>query len=239
MRKLVFTAALSALVFPAHLHAQPVIQIPGQVADAAKPRHPRGDGAPRHVGKHLFISPSGEPFRGRNALSAWFAQADADHDGAISAAEFQADAERVFKLYDTNHDGVIDGFEIQAYERDVAPEITEFAVGGPMPGPGGDWGGGGRHHGGHGRHREGGQDLGLQTASAGMQAAGATGAARFSLLNEPEPLLAADENVDGKVSRAEWMRATARRFAKLDKTHAGKLTLDTLEPPRDKKGADE
>lgn len=239
MRKLVFTAALSALVFPAHLHAQPVIQIPGQVADAAKPQHPHGDGAPRHRHKHLFISPSGEPFRGRNAFSAWFAQADADHDGAISAAEFQADAERVFKLYDTNHDGVIDGFEIQAYERDVAPEITEFAVGGPMPGPGGDWGGGGgRRHGGGRHRREAGQDLGLQTASEGIQAAGATGAARFSLLNEPEPLLAADENVDGKVSHAEWLRATARRFAKLDKTHAGKLTLDTLQPPKEKDGGE-
>jgi hypothetical protein len=236
MRKLVFAAALSAFVLPAHVHAQPVLQTPPQ-ADAPRPDYARGDSGSRRMRKHLFISPSGEPFRGRNGFSAWFAQADADNDGAISAAEFQADAERAFKLYDTNGDGVIDGFEIQAYERDVAPEITEFAVGGPMPGDGGGWDGG--RHGG-GRHGRRGQGLGTPGADGGgdVQAAGATGAARYALLNEPEPLTAADENVDGKITRAEWMHATARRFAKLDKTHAGKLTLDTLQPPKDKTGGD-
>lgn len=232
MRKLVFAAVLSAFALPAHVHAQPVLQIP-QADASPKPEHARGDG-PGRMRKHLFISPCGEPFRGRNGFSAWFAQADADHDGAISAAEFQADAERAFKLWDTNGDGVIDGFEIQAYERDVAPEITEFAIGGPMPGAGGDWGGGGHRHSG-GRRRGGGQNLDPPGAGSDVQAAGATGAARFSLLNEPEPLTAADENLDGKITRAEWLHATVRRFARLDKTHAGKLTLETLQP-KEKRG---
>jgi hypothetical protein len=159
--------------------------------------------------RQLFISPSGEPFRTGDGLAAWFTQADADRDGAITAAEFEADAWRAFRLYDADGDGVIGGLEIQAYERDRAPEISEFNFGGE---------GSGRRDGRRGRPSRGGP----------RHAAGSTGAARFSLLNEPEPLLAADTDIDGKVSRNEWSRATARRFARLDRDHAGRLTLTTL-----------
>lgn len=58
--------------------------------------------------------------------------------------------------------------------------------------------------------------------------AGREGAARYSLINEPEPVANADENVDGRVSREEWLHATARRFAALDKAKTGRLTLDGL-----------
>jgi hypothetical protein len=41
----------------------------------------------------------------------------------------------------------------------------------------------------------------------------------------------ADEDVDGRVSLAEWTHAAARRFAMLDKDKSGKLTMDKLRPP--------
>ena len=234
MRKLVVVATLAALALPAHVHAQstatpapPPIQTPGQSEPDVPAPQPS-----RHAHRlHLFISPSGEPFRGRDGFDAWFAQADANHDGVITAAEFQADAEHAFKLYDANHDGVIDGFELQAYERDMVPEITEFAFGAQGPGGGSDEGRG-HHHNGASRHGGGNMDFDQTNERAqDVKGAGPAGASRFSLLNEPEPLLAADANVDGKITHAEWMTATARRFGQLDKDHTGQLTADKLRTP--------
>lgn len=224
MRKLLLlAAAFTVVALPAHSQPFP---------DPLPRRDPPPDTG-RRPHRHLFISPSGEPFRGPDGFSAWFAQADADHDGAISRAEFQADAERAFKLYDTDGDGVIGGLEIQAYERQGVPEISEFAFGGEEDG------GRGRRRGPRGGGRQGPRRGGdadrpdgqPSDAASAFRGAGASGAARFSLLNEPEPLLAADDDVDGKVTRAEWARATARRFARLDRTLAGHLTVAALRAP--------
>jgi hypothetical protein len=198
--------------------------------------------------RRLFISPSGEPFRGPDGLAAWFARADADHDGAITPAEFQADAFAFFRVLDANHDGVVDGFEIQAYEHDIAPEITanDFdrgpgqapaAGGGGRGGGGGGMGGGGRRGGGGmgggggrgGGGRGGGGMRGGQGGGGGAPAgAGREGAARYSLINEPEPVAIADENLDSRVTLEEWRHATARRFTALDHAKTGRLTLDGL-----------
>lgn len=192
----------------------------------------------------LFISPSGEPFRGKDGLGRWFAQADTNHDGAITLEEFRADALHSFKVLDTNGDGVIDGFEVQAYERNIVPEIGVMAFdegpepgqrrtrgggnprgeggAGPVGGPGAGGGMGGSRSG-----RDPAQMLADQ-ANQPIKGAGREGAARFSLLNEPEPILAADTDLDGKVTLAEWMARTDRRFAKLDHLKNGRLTLQSL-----------
>lgn len=158
---------------------------------------PPGGMGPR---RGVFISPSGEPFRGGDGLKAWFQGADADHDGTLTAEEFQADALRFFKVVDANHDGVIDGFEVSAYERTIAPEIAMLEF---------ERLGAGRGRRGRGR------------------AAGPAG--RIALINEPEPVAGADENVDSKITLQEWKHATARRFAILDKARTGRLTLEALE----------
>lgn len=236
MRKLVVVATLAALALPAHVHAQSASAPAAAPAPTQLWQPDPTPAPPKHPHRlHLFISPSGEPFRGRDGFDAWFAQADANHDGVITAAEFQADAEHAFKLYDANHDGVIDGFELQAYERDMVPEITEFAFGAQGPGAGSDEGRG-HHHNGASRHGGGNMDFDQTNERAqDVKGAGSAGASRFSLLNEPEPLLAADANVDGKITHAEWMTATARRFGQLDKDHTGQLTADKLRAPLQKK----
>ncbi|RAK59156.1 hypothetical protein DJ021_04750 [Phenylobacterium hankyongense] len=212
---------------------------------------PPGEGQPPHA--QLFISPSGEPFRGHDGFNAWLYNADTDHDGAVSAAEFRADALRFFKELDANGDGKIDGFEAQAYEHDVVPEITRFsfddapsAAGARQPSSSGDKGGGGGGRGrgggrggmggggmgGRGGGGAGGAGGGGQDASPAPIGAGHEGAARYSLINEPEPVSAADADVDGKVTLDEWMRATDRRFSLLDHDKTGRLTRESLRPPR-------
>ena len=57
-----------------------------------------------------------------------------------------------------------------------------------------------------------------------------TGAGRFSLLNEPQPLRAADADMDFKVTREEWARAALDRFTRLDANKDGSLTLAEMEP---------
>ncbi len=179
----------------------------------------------------LFISPSGEPFRGENGLAAWFAGADANHDGAIDEAEFTADALRFFKTLDANHDDKLDGFELQAYEREIVPELAQQDNEQGQPGEGRrGFGGGGRGGGGRG----GAEGSSIPGAPVIAPGAGREGAARYALLNEAQPVANADEDVDGKVSLAEWKRATARRFAHLDKAKTGKLILSDLILPKDK-----
>ena len=214
-------------------------------ACASEPSHreqlrslrPRADGeALKPV--RLFISPSGEPFRGEDGLGSWVKQVDADHDGGVTLAEFRADAARYFRTLDTNGDGVIDGFELQHYEHDVAPEVTVLNFdAGPRAGrapDGGRRGGGGGRRGGGGRGARGG-GLGSEASAVPQDtrapSAGLEGAARYGLINEPEPIAAADADLDGKVTLAEWMAITDRRFAKLDRQKTGRLTRESLLHP--------
>lgn len=179
---------------------------------------------------NVFLSPSGEPFRGGRdepyVAGVWFARADADHDGRLTPAEFRADALRFFRVLDVDHDGVIDGFEVQAYEQTVAPEIQP-RIGGLRGGEGTDEtlfsdrdrgaGRGGRRGGGAARP---------QRQYAGDRRP--EGASLFGVLNEPEPVTAADADLDGRVTLAEWTARTDRRFALLDTAGRGYLTLAGL-----------
>lgn len=204
----------------------------------------RGPGAHRPHGG-LFLSPMGEPFRSEDPaadnVGAWFAQADADHDGALTLAEMQADAARFYATLDVNHDGEIDPEELARYENQVAPEVQ---VGMQMHdrggfGRGGGWGGGGGHrggggaHGGYGHERpgggEGGEGEGHRGPNGGFEE-GLEGAGRYSFINVPEPVISADADLNRGVSRAEFVAAAGRRFVALDTNHDGRLTRDELPP---------
>jgi hypothetical protein len=172
----------------------------------------------------------GEPFRPNghddDTLADWFRQADRNHDGQLTLEEMQEDAERFFAILDGNHDGEIDPDEITHYESAIAPEISgnpHFEMAGvDQVSPDGDHrGGGGHHHG--GGHRGGG---GFRSNNGDESD---RGAARFGLLDLPEPVASADTNFNRGVSLAEFRDAAGQRFLALDLDHHGYLTLAGLE----------
>lgn len=185
--------------------------------------------APPPVTHHwgsLFISPMGEPFRterGGDALALWFAQADRNHDGYLTLDEMLADAERFFATLDTNHDGEIDPDEITHYEDVIAPEIRsspriEFA----------STDDGGQSTGGRGHHGRGKGDGNKQWREP-REGETHEGAARFGLLDLPEPVASADADFDRGVSLQEFRQAATQRFAALDLDHRGRISLAELE----------
>ena len=186
-----------------------------------------------------FISPMGEPFRARttsdNTLALWFNQADRNHDGLLTSDELQADAERFFGMLDTDHDGEIGPEELMNYEYEVAPEIqvnsrwrrsrgqtaaeAEVKAGADRPA-------------GNGRRR-GGRLEGYDPNDP------IQGAARYSLLNIPQPVAAADADLSRGITLNEFRQAANYRFRLLDGTHQGRLTLPELQalvPVRPKDG---
>src|SRR5581483_9366636 len=172
----------------------------------------------RPAAAHLFLSPSGEPFRqgpsDPDPMKAWFDQVDAAHKGYIDRAAFRADAVRFFKKLDENGDGVIDGFEVADYEAKIVPELGEWAEG-RFPGEFGQAGqkkAGGRERGGDGGHRgHGPQQRGIE-----------------QLIDEPEPVSGADFALDSHITAQEWLRATDQRFEILDQNKDGRVTPDEL-----------
>lgn len=189
-----------------------------------------GDAEGLHQGVvNLFISPSGKPFRGAPdqpyPVGVWFAAANLAHDGKLTPEEFRKDAEAFFHELDANHDGIVDGFEIQAYEQKIVPEILP-RVEGLAAGEGMDLSLG------KGRPRDAGPEIGATRGGrGGPPRAGdqrPQGAGLFGLLNEPEPVAAADADFDGRVSLSEFLAAADRRFAALDAKHLGYLTLADL-----------
>jgi Ca2+-binding EF-hand superfamily protein len=176
-------------------------------------------GGPRRPREQLFISPSGKPFRAPMGqpypVAAWFAEADANHDGKITREEFRADAEAYFKVLDTNGDGEISMPEVTRWEEVLVPEIARDASG-----LGGGFGGGGRR-GAPSRNE-------LDTRRQG--------AAVYSLVNEPHPIRGADSDFSLGVSREEWRAGADRRFDLLDANHDGAITFDELKPTPAQRG---
>jgi Ca2+-binding EF-hand superfamily protein len=171
----------------------------------------------------------GEPIRARapneDTLARWFNQVDRNRDGLLTPDEFVADAERYFDLLDANHDGQIDPDELVHYEWTIAPEIQvnsrlrrARAPGEAPPKAEAENSGESARAGREARDRNRSQkDGGLQ------------GAARYALLNMPEPVAAADADFNRSITLPEFRQAARDRFALLDKQRQGRLTLTGLE----------
>jgi len=164
-----------------------------------------------------FISPMGEPFRARSsvddALARWFVQADRDHDGVLTADEMQADASRFFARLDSDENGDIDPEELIHYEWEVAPEIQ---VNSRLRRPRGA------------QHRASDDEQEHRLVTIAGIDGSLQGAARYALLNIPEPVAAADANLDRSITLGEFRQAGIERFQLLDASHSGRLSLQAL-----------
>jgi len=184
---------------------------PTDAADMPPPPPPGADGPPppRAPRQQLFIAPSGAPFhgdpRGPSPKEAWFAQADANHDGRLDAQEFTSDFVAFDATLDSNHDGVIDAGEIAAYDASI-PELHAQPFGG--------------------HHREGHPDG--PPPGAGQFTPPPPGLARFALLPDADPVAAMDAAHAGRITRDDVAAAAQARFAALDTAHRGYLTLKDL-----------
>jgi hypothetical protein len=175
-----------------------------------------------------FISPMGEPFRARtpadDTLAAWFGKADRNRDNVLTADEMVADAERFFGALDTSGDGEIDPDELAHYEYEIAPEIQVMSRTRSAPGEVRSDEDESRRDKVRRRALEVDVSLGLGGALQG--------AARYGLLNIPEPVAAADADFDRGVSLSEFKAAALDRFQLLDSNRQGRLTLAQLQPLR-------
>jgi hypothetical protein len=204
----------------------------------------------------LFVSPFGELFFSEPGApwpsADWLAQADADGDARLSFEEFLADGQRVFATLDLDGDTRIGPAEIAVYERGLQAANARLPMGGPpgRPGSGGpppgfppsflaDEGGqqmppgGGMPGGGMpGGEMRGGPPEGgrmrppRNRAPTGPFAYGPIAAAGF--FNYPQPVKAADRDVNQFVTTQEWTEATERWFIALDSDRDGWLTVATL-----------
>jgi EF hand/EF-hand domain pair len=227
----------------------------GAAADRSVAQGQTGGGRPF---TQLFVSPAGEPYRGKSGdpypVALWFKQADLNHDGVITRDEFRADHKGFFEALDYDDAGFLDGPKIAFYESKVLPDLFAKAMSQAAP------------RSGAGRPgvalavdvpgQDGAQLIRVQSSGIAGALGGPTnqndtdtlgahgpmsglgahrkapkellGAAAYGLLQEAEPIRAADTNLDGLVSKAEFLAAADRRFALLDKRQDGKLTLDEL-----------
>ncbi len=208
---------MKTILFPAFSALAAAITLPA----LAQPVPPGGgDMISNGFTTQVFFSPSGQPFRAKGTdpypVATWFAQADKDHDGKISRDEFDADAMAFFKVLDRNHDNYISSPENTYYETAVAPEITSIDPRITQP---------------VNYHSESDPDMGAdqdQDPTHGRYQKSIQGASQFSVIDEPQPVRAADANFDFRISVDEWENATAQRFNLLDRNGDGFITTDEL-----------
>lgn len=167
----------------------------------------------------LFIAPWGEPVRGAEgeaSVHAWFRAADANQDAALSLEEFLTPADRFFGILDRNRDGRVTAMESTALFRATAPDM--FA---PV-----------RRSSGRAIRRPDAEGSALRPEHERIRREPETpsGAGRFALTGEIEPVMSCDADVSRWVTREEFAACVTRRFRHLDANGDGAFAL--AESPR-------
>ena len=155
-----------------------------------------------------FDSPGCPPI-----LATWFDRIDTKHDGVIDRAEFMADAEAQFSRMDLNHDGIITPGTLAQYR-------AAFQGHQPLKPLSNRTGGG-----------DGSEARPVQVADADIFGGGKKARSLSDLVQggsdprvEPDLVMSADTSLRFQVTKKDFMDQSARRFARLDMDHAGRIT---------------
>ncbi|HEV2365947.1 MAG TPA: hypothetical protein VGS12_17290 [Caulobacteraceae bacterium] len=213
---------------------------------------------------NVFISPCGKPFRAKTGapypVADWFHQANTSKTGKLTRVEFVADAGAFFKLLDRNGDGFLSPPEVAIYEHLICPEVlglrvlldasaaepqprlwwAQYSPYGPDSGAGGGYGqqyGGGVYEGDPmGTVDPSGETAPNSTDQPKHLDESGEGASPYSFFDEPEPVMAADLDFTGLISRANFLKVADTHFTTLDHDNVGWLRLETLpETPVEKR----
>ncbi|MHB8527939.1 MAG: EF-hand domain-containing protein [Caulobacteraceae bacterium] len=180
---------------------------------------------------NVFISPCGQPFRAKPGapypVADWFKRADRDGDGKLTRDEFVGDAAAFFKTLDLNGDGFLSPREVTIYENRICPEILGvrvlLSIRTPLatarlwlaqydrPGP-----------------VDPGGDQAPPTPKTKAPDESTQGASPYSFFDEPEPVMAADLNFTGVISKTNFLKLADIHFKTLDRAEKGYLTLSGL-----------
>jgi Ca2+-binding EF-hand superfamily protein len=123
---------------------------------------------------------------------------------------------RFFDTLDLNHDGYINSPENTRYENQVAPEIQRMDPRIQQPKVI-------QHD--YDPDMDANQD---QEPNGGKYIKQIVGASQYGLIDEPQPIRAADANFDFRVSKDEWLAASNQRFTILDRNRDGFITANEL-----------
>lgn len=189
-----------------------------------------------HGPEYIAATPLGMPLGhfssesdARVPVRAWFLRVDANHDDRISLDEFEAEADATFRHYDLNGDGTIMVPELEKarmQDHQGGPDQPPSPENGDSgkPGAGGP-GMGGPGMGGPGM---GGADM-PHPDGGGRRGGGGHGGGGNSFPGGVDPIMAADSNVDFRVTREEFHAYAQALFESLDANHDGALTEDEVE----------
>jgi hypothetical protein len=178
------------------------------------------------------FSPNGEPLVPPQwpqdceaAIDQWFDRLDTGHTGGLSLAQLTADAERQYRLMDLRHDGKVTAEELSRYRLKM---MGGHYLSVSTPGENARLGRGtddearpgdrldepvddDRPHGRHGEDRR------PVDAYAAL------------VSDQPDPVMAADNDLDGSVTWEEFKALVAQNFAEYDRDHTGVITKSEVE----------
>jgi hypothetical protein len=166
----------------------------------------------------LIYSPNGEPLSGgllghpscAEALAGWFDRLDTDRRGAIDLDRYLADARGQFAAMDLDKQGAVTADVLTRYRApynsDARPETAASATESSNRVP----------RSGEGAHRQGQSGTGSRAAASGNDRG-------HSSDEEPDPVMAADVQLQFKVTLSDFIAYEQRRFAELNAKHDGRL----------------